>query len=181
MLGVFVGYHAPMMLAPMPQLSGKVIYLPEGLNGVRRTLVYMRELVKQGRVDPLIRQAATQAIFLTPEKDEYSEANAIFDMVRDSIRYVKDVNQVETLSTPQITLAGRLGDCDDQTVLLAALLESVGYPTRFVVAGYSDPNAYDHVYLQACVNNQWIDMDATEKQVMGWSPPNPVALAYETV
>ena len=118
---------------------------------------------------------------MTPEKNQFAEAEAIFNFVRDSIRYVRDINGVETLQSPVITLQTQMGDCDDQTTLLASMLEAVGYATRFVVAGYIEPNHYEHVYMQAYLNNQWVDMDATEQQAMGWSPPHPVALAFEAV
>ena len=170
-----------MMLAPTPALSGYVIPLANGFSGVQQTLRMMRQLVNQCKTNTQIRQAATNVIFLTPEKDEYSEAEALFNMVRDSIRYVKDVNDIETLSTPMTTLEGRLGDCDDQTVLLASLLESVGYPTRFVIEGYTTPGEYEHVYMQALVFGQFISMDPTEQKYMGWSPPNPVSQAVEVI
>lgn len=168
------------MLAPTPQLSGQITHIPGGLPGVIQTLAKMRQMVNQSKVSPQIRQAATSAIFLTPEKDELSEVNAIFSLVRDGVRYIKDVHNVETLSTPEKTLEGRMGDCDDQTMLLAALLESVGYPTRFVVAGYHGPD-YEHVYLQAWADGQWINMDPTEQNQMGWEPPLATVKAYEAV
>lgn len=169
-----------MILAPTPQISGQIMQIDNGLAGVRQTLATMRQLVKQGRVDPAIRQAATQAAFLMPEKDELSEVDAIFSLVRDGIRYVKDVYDVETLSTPIKTLEGRIGDCDDQTTLLAALLESIGYPTRFVVAGYHG-NDYEHVYLQVYAADQWINLDPTEHYGMGWEAPNPTIISYEVI
>ena len=142
----------------------------------------MRQLVRQCRTNPAIRQAATNTIFLTPEKDQYSEVESIFNYVRDHIRYVQDVLNVETLSTPMMTLAGRVGDCDDQTMLLAAMLESVGYVTRFVIEGYNASGHFEHVYLQCKINTgEWIPMDATENYPMGWQPANPVAQAVENV
>jgi transglutaminase-like putative cysteine protease len=80
-----------------------------------------------------------------------------------------------------MTLHGRLGDCDDQVVLLATLLEAVGYPTRFVVSGYNDPGQFEHVYLQAWLNDQWVNMDPTEQHPMGWAAPGAVALGAEIV
>ena len=170
-----------MMLAPMPQLSAVSVQMRDGYPGVLQTLAKMRQLVKQCKTNPEIRQAATQAIFLTPEKNQLHEVDAIFRVVRDGIRYVRDVHDVETLSTPMITLAGRLGDCDDQVMLLASMLESVGYPTRFVIEGYHDPRQYEHVYLQVWVYDQWIAMDPTEPYPLGWSPPNPVCQQVESV
>jgi transglutaminase-like putative cysteine protease len=80
-----------------------------------------------------------------------------------------------------MTLEGCIGDCDDQTVLLASLLESVGYPTRFVIEGYTTPGEFEHVYMQALVFGQFISMDPTEQKYMGWSPPNPVSQAVEVI
>ena len=75
----------------------------------------------------------------------------------------------------------RMGDCDDQSALLGALLESIGIPTRFVVAGYSG-DYFEHVYLQAWLDSDgWVDMDATEPHPMGWSPPDATVIAYEAV
>jgi hypothetical protein len=65
--------------------------------------------------------------------------------------------------------------------LLGAMLESIGYPTRIVITGYTDPSLYEHVYLQACVQNQWVDMDPTEQIPLGFAPPDPVAYWTEPV
>jgi len=166
-----------MMLAPTPTLTGVVIGIPNGRAGVAATLQAMRELVNRSKVDPQIRQAAQSIIFLQPEKDYLAEAEAVFNFVRDTIRYTRDVHMVETLQTPAITLATRQGDCDDQATLLAAMLESVGIPTRFVVAGYNSHD-FEHVYLQAWCGG-WIGMDATEHEPMGWEPPQPLVIGYE--
>ena len=152
-----------------------------GINGTWQTLATMRGLVNQYRTDMGIRNAATTAVYLTPEKSELHEVDALYSLVRDNIRYVRDVSGVETLMTPDKTLAARLGDCDDQSVLLAALLESVGYPTRFVVAGYQVPGQFEHVYLQVFAGGDWVDMDPTERKYLGWAPPDPVTLYVESV
>ena len=174
-------YKPRMMLAPTPRLSGQIVALADGVRGIEQTLGTMRGLVNQFRTNLDIRQTATATIFLTPEKNQLAEANALFDLVRDGIRYTRDINGVETISTPLMTLQGRLGDCDDQVVLLATLLESVGYPTRFVVAGYNYSGELEHVYLQALLDGCWVDMDPTEHHPMGWAAPRPVAYAIEQV
>lgn len=170
-----------MMLAPTLTLSGTVVQIPDGEAGTEATIATMREMVNRFKVDPRIRQAATTVAFLQPEKDYRAEAEAIFNEVRDGIRYTRDVHGVETLQEPPITLATRMGDCDDQAALLGALLESIGIPTRFVVAGYSGEH-YEHVYLQAWLDSDgWVDMDATEPHPMGWAPPDNTVIAFEQV
>jgi len=169
-----------MMLAPAPYLSGSIVQISDGVAGVDDTLRAMRALVNQCKTDLTIRQAATSVAFLQPEKDEFAEAEAVFNYVRDHIRYMRDVNGIETLMTPPQTLASRLGDCDDQSTLLACMLESIGYPTRFVVAGYNG-GGFEHVYLQAWINGRWISMDPTEPHPMGWEPPGATVIAAEAV
>jgi transglutaminase-like putative cysteine protease len=170
-----------MMLAPTPRLSGQLVALSDGIRGVEQTLGTMRQLVNQYKTNLDIRQTATATIFLTPEKNQLAEAHALFDLVQHGIRYTRDINGVETISTPLMTLQGRIGDCDDQVVLLATLLEAVGYPTRFVVAGYNVPGQLEHVYLQALLDGQWVDMDPTEQYPMGWAAPRAVAYGVEQV
>jgi transglutaminase-like putative cysteine protease len=169
-----------MMLAPAPTLSGTITQIADGVAGVDQTIRTMRELVNNCKTDLRIREAATSVIFIQPEKVAHYEIEALFNFVRDSIRYVRDVHGVETLMAPPTTLAVRLGDCDDQACLLACMLESVGYPSRFVVAGY-DAGVFEHVYLQAWDGSQWIDLDPTEPQPMGWAPPDPSVIAFEAV
>lgn len=170
-----------MHLAPNIPFSVSSRYVAPGLRGIRQTVGVMRAMVQDYRTDPVIRRAAVDAIFNAPEKGELAEARAVFALVRDSIRYVRDVHEVETLQSPVVTLLSRIGDCDDQSTLLAALLESVGYPTRFVVAGYSVPGELEHVYLQALIDGAWCDMDPTEHEYVGWQPPGPVTLMHEVV
>ena len=170
-----------MMLAPQPTLSGQLTTISAGYPGIEQTIRAMRGLVKQYRTDLAMRQAATQAVFLTPQKNDYAEIEAIFHLVQQGIRYCKDIHQVETLSTPPMTLAQRLGDCDDQATLLATLLETIGYPTRFVIAAYQFPGVYEHVYIQVYCGHEWLDLDPTEQHGIGWAPPGAISIAVEAV
>lgn len=170
-----------MLLAPTPSLNGIAVPYSGGLSGVRQTIRVMRRYVNAARIDPAFRQKATSIIFLAPAKDEPTEVRRIFEFVQSTIRYTRDVNGVETLTTPQKTLEGRIGDCDDMSALFAALCEAVGYPTRFVVSGYSDPGVCEHVYVQVSIGDDWIDADCTEAHPLGWSPPDPVTLYTESV
>lgn len=169
-----------MMLAPAPSLSGSIVQISNGVVGIEDTIRAMRELVNRCKSDLNIRQAATSTVFLTPEKDEWSEAESLFHFVRDHIRYTRDIHGLETLMAPPTVLASRLGDCDDQACLLACMLEAVGYPTRFVVAGYNGQD-FEHVYVQAWLGSRWVDMDPTEPHPMGWTPPGATVIAAESV
>lgn len=86
-----------------------------------------------------------------------------------------DVNEVETLHTPDVTIEIGQGDCDDKVILLSTLLEAIGHPTRFVIVGYVDEMTFEHVYLETLIGEDWVALDPTENVEAGWSPPNPLA------
>jgi len=159
-----------MFLAPDISTTTLRTHLSDGAAGVFETLRLMRALVDAYKTDPVIRQTAISVAFLTPAHDEAGEMEALFSFVRDNIRYTKDVYNIETLSTPLKVLQMRVGDCDDMTVLLASLLEAIGYPTRFVIEGYADFDTWQHVYLEACLQGTWVALDPTEQVAMGWAP-----------
>lgn len=99
------------------------------------------------------------------------EAVRIHRFVRDRIRYTRDVRGVETLHTPTQILRQRQGDCDDKSVLIASLLESIGHKTRFVAIGYG--GSFCHVYPEVNIRGQWVPLEATENWPAGKAPPKP--------
>jgi len=101
-------------------------------------------------------------------KNWTAQIKAIHAFVQNSIQYVRDVRGVETLATPIKTLEFRQGDCDDQAVLLASLLESVGHPTRFVAMKQTMFGAYVHVYTETKIGNKWFPLETTEKFPAGF-------------
>jgi hypothetical protein len=66
----------------------------------------------------------------------------------------------------------RAGDCDDMTILLGTMLESIGHPIRLVIVGpdISRPKLFSHIYLEVKYKNKWIPLDATMPFPMGWAP-----------
>lgn len=168
-----------MRLAPQVQFSVSAVPAAWGSAGVAQTMREMRRLIDEGKRDAEVMRAAGAVIFTTPEKLEAGEVCAVFEYVRDHVRYVRDVVGHETLASARMTLARQAGDCDDQTVLLGAMLESVGYPVRLVVAAYQAPGNWEHVFLEVWAAGEWIACDPTEKAPLGWSPPNPCSLWTE--
>lgn len=170
-----------MRLAPQVDARYAVAPMPDGEDGIFHTLETMRAMVRRYRVDPTVRNTAIAAIFSTPAQDDMSEVEAIFATVRDGIRYTKDVHEVETLASPIKTLEAQVGDCDDMVTLLATLLESVGYATRFVVDAYLHPQVLEHVYLEVLVDGQWVALDPTEPVGVGWAPPDALRRVRENI
>lgn len=142
----------------------------------------MSKIVRAYRSNPQVRGRARELVEILPSKAFYDEVKALFYFVRDNIRYVGDVVDTETLHTPDVILNQRQGDCDDFSILLASLLESINHPARFIAVGFSAPGVFEHVYVEALVGNTWVSLDASESDAEpGWSPPDAVARMVEHI
>lgn len=118
-----------------------------------------------------IRDTALRLVGALPQKAYLSEVKVIHRYVRDEIRYVKDIEGVETLATPIETIRMGQGDCDDKALLAAALLISIGHPVRFVAVG-RQPGEFEHVLIETLIANKWIPVETTENVPVGWYPPS---------
>jgi transglutaminase-like putative cysteine protease len=135
------------------------------------TLELMSRIVRRYKRHSAVRNTALELTQGLAQKDSPGEIRRLFEFVRDRVRYVRDIKGIETLQTPDATLEIGQGDCDDKSTLLAALLETIGYPTRFVAVG-SRPGSYSHVYVETRTRSgeRWLPLDATEPVLAGWSP-----------
>ncbi len=129
----------------------------------------------EGARNPIVRAAALRIVQSVPSRDHRGEIQALFDWQRRAIAFRGEKG--ETLQTPLVTLRLRAGDCDDHATLLAALLQALGYSTRFTtVAG--DPRhagEFSHVYLEVRdkAEGGWIPLDTTVPRARpGWQPEN---------
>jgi len=146
--------------------------IPSGDAGTRVTLQLMGQLVRRYKKSLPIRQLAFSIIDrVRGHKNFGAQVRAIHKYVRNNIQYVKDVNGVETLATPIKTLEFRKGDCDDQAVLIATLLESIGHPTRFVAVKMSPFGPFVHVYAETKIGAKWVPVETTEQWEVGQGPP----------
>jgi len=159
---------------PQRPMTATLQAIPDGKAGTVATLKIMRDITRAGKTSLPVVLAARQLISHLPQKDWFNELKVSQQFVRDKIRYVKDVRGVETVQTPDVTLQIKAGDCDDKSVLLASLLESIGHPTRFVAIGFK-PDDYVHVYVESRIGTKWIPMETTEPVDIGWSPPGVIS------
>lgn len=169
--------------------------LPEGVDGVRATLACMTKFARQYKKDVVVGTLARELVRNLPANDRRGEIIHLHGFVRDAIRYVRDPDGVEMVQSPKRTLQIGQGDCDDKATLLSALLGSIGFPTRFVAIGISDPRSialltrskflssipnlapYSHVLLEAKLGTRWIPLETIIPGVAaGWSPPDVARL-----
>lgn len=144
--------------------------IPQGAPGTRATLRLMSRLVRLGRADQKIRQKALDLISHIGIKDYRAEIEALFHFVRDTVRYTQDANGMEQVHSADVVLDQLAGDCDDMSVLLAALLQSIGKPTRFIAVGFGPPGEFEHVYVEVKTGNDWLPLDPSVPVEPGWKP-----------
>lgn len=158
------------LLPPAPPFL--LASIPGGVDGVRATLKLMTRLTREARKDARIKTLADSIVSTVPSGDFKAQCSALFYWVKRNIKYVRDVRDVETVSTPARTLTSHTGDCDDMSVLLASLFEAIGNKTRFVALGFKGGN-YEHVVMQARVGAGWVTFDPTVSySTPGWNPPD---------
>ncbi|MCL0056207.1 hypothetical protein M1N81_01335 [Dehalococcoidia bacterium] len=110
----------------------------------------MIEQAKRGSREPVVRKTAYEVvkkIYDEPldikrmsDADRNKVAEAIFLWVRDNIEYINDPPG-EHFQPAVATLEVSAGDCDDQAILLAAMLGSIGFEPIFVILP-------EHVYIE---------------------------------
>ena len=77
----------------------------------------------------------------------------IWEYVRENIQYKNDAKGVEQLRTPQRTMHDRIGDCDDFSILISAILTNLNIRHELTVAAYKSKNDWQHIYPVAYDTN----------------------------
>lgn len=138
-------------------------------------MAHIARLLREGAKDFQVRQRAIDVFFESgvPPKDYLGEIRALFEWVRRNIRYTRDIHRVELLHSARRMLELGAGDCDDQTILLGAMLKSTGHPVRLALVGFHPrrPDLFTHIYLEVFFRGGWIPLDPTVPHPMGWAPP----------
>lgn len=162
-----------------------------GLDAVRKTLRIMAAIVRKYRSDKTTLDTATailRAGGITDMRTQRAQAIRVLQAwVRDRIAYFYDPREIELVRTPPETLKRGVGDCDDKTVLLLAMLESVGFQTALLGVGGEgqgwDPEcaptapgelpAYSHVLGTVRFGpKSWLPLETIVKNATpGWIPP----------
>lgn len=134
-----------------------------------------------------------KVVWCVPEKDYEAEITALYRAMQDpgsplALRYTRDHNKVDqyhaanklaSLHGP--ALSG--GDCDDGTILLGAMLHSVGYPVRMRVIQDVNSPSWSHIYLLCGTPpmnaRKWIPLDWSVKpnKPPGWEAPGAKEVA----
>lgn len=130
----------------------------------REVLRKLAEMTARSIVHPSIREAAIAITGECDARDEECELQAIYDAVkhgtphvaglRNGYRYVADPRQSDYFTAPYRTLelcarGSCAGDCDDHSMLCAALAGALGFKVGLRAWGPKGQD-YEHVYAVAC-------------------------------
>jgi transglutaminase-like putative cysteine protease len=170
------GYVARQPAPPKPPIR-QTTSLPAGDAGTAKTVGWMRRLIHQGSKNPEIRETAANLAMRHPT--DQGKIGSIFEFVRAKMKYVRDPLHQELVAGTEYHMGTMgvegyaRGDCDDHTVMLGAMLESIGYPTRIATARMRPgQGSFDHVYLEVNDRTGWIPLDASnKKREAGEAPP----------
>jgi len=136
-----------------------------GVVGNYNTIEIMKRVARERSRSPLVRELTLRVLesYGIKSQNYIGEAKAIGDYVRKKVRYVRDINGVETLHDP-LTLIDQIkrdqaqGDCDDVSLLIATMLLSIGHQPYFAIVKYhTQPNGgFNHIYVTVYEKN-WGD------------------------
>jgi transglutaminase-like putative cysteine protease len=148
-----------------------------------QTLARMRRLVIESAEAPIVRETAMRIISEKGAlRNPLDALLALFEFVRDHVRFKPDPRGVEQLQSPRVTLLARTGDCDDKTTLLIALAEAAGIPAswtmRVIATREPWPLRFNHVFPVAQLGAREIPLDPTYRGTpAGWQHPRPLRIA----
>jgi hypothetical protein len=148
--------------------------------GAPQTIQVMRRAALDSQTNLAVRQLAEAACSKLDSKDYTSEYLALYNLLLQKCRYMRDPRTVELVRAPylvaqEILQGGRPNlDCDDLSAMLGALVLSVGGNVRFVTvafknAFYNGQRQYSHVFAQALEprNGLWITLDPVAAEKTG--------------
>jgi hypothetical protein len=146
--------------------SGMAVFQIGPIQDVTNMLIagnYMGYLNRIDYRDPQINIVATRAV-AEAQDDDLRKTEAILKMVSNDIHYVSDPGDgLEFAKDPVITLISGGGDCEDQTLLLCSLLETVGVKTYIV---FTD----EHVFALVPFEKDYPELLAAPHVFVGGTP-----------
>jgi hypothetical protein len=111
---------------------------------------YLRKIVSQYTGDAQLREITIRVVFpACRPKDEPAQALAIGKWVQDRTFYVHEGS--ELFQTPLTTIRLRAGDCDDYSILIAAMLGCVGIRSKLCILKIN--GRWAHIFPVALVND----------------------------
>ncbi|AKB19884.1 MULTISPECIES: transglutaminase family protein [unclassified Methanosarcina] len=141
-------------LKPMPEkITPKYRYNPTYYFRIINRLVEPAE--------PDVRSKAAEIARSYPGAYNIYQVCALFDMVKEEIKYVSDPRGNDVWEPANVTLRIGAGDCEDQAILLSSMLEAVGGTTRVYLTD-------NHAFAASYIGNGTDSTDAAVKGIRAY-------------
>lgn len=168
-------------LSSLSEMRAKTVLV----EGIDEKIELIKKEIERGKREPVIRELVARILarkvdgeWAVKEKDWEAEVKALFNYVKNAVRYTRDIYAIDTFQRAIRTLQLNIGDCDDQVILLGSMLQAAGYPIALKVVdtkGYG----WDHIYLLVGLPPispvRWVPLDTTVDKPPGWEVSNVVA------
>lgn len=150
-----------------------------------QTITLMAAYAYEDSRNPIVRRAAYEAI--GQAKDERAQLAALHRWIRAKVRFIEDselsrpfsrdpeADEVLVRPVDLLTMPAPAGDCDDFSMLTAAMLLAIGIRPEYVTicADPSDPDHYSHVYVLAYLpDGSTVPMDTSHGPEPRWQARN---------
>ena len=157
------------------------------VDGVKSTLLNMKEMVFKTDKDRIVKETASSLIKKIPPSNLLMQVKIITGWVRRNLHYVRDIAGVEELTNPTTILynirEGRQthsADCDDYAILISALLRSIGFVTRLEAVAVNE-NRYNHARVSVLIGELWFPIEGTRNTEVGFALPTNLPILYVEV
>lgn len=132
-------------------------------------------MIQRGSDHPIVQRLAVRIIektVLGGERSYFGEWRSLHDWARSNIDYVPQRPGRDRFQEAEETLALGKGDCEDFTILLGAMGQHLGLPSKVRVAS-PDGLRWRHVYLMGGYPprrpRSWVAVDASSQtKPIGW-------------
>jgi len=115
--------------------------------GDKARVAVLRQIAESSGRDPRVRALAAQIVSGVDQRQYEQQAAALLRWVQENVAYLNEPGEI--LQDPLYSVKVKHGDCDDLALVLAALLESIRLPWRFVLSGQARNGA----------KSRWIEGD----------------------
>lgn len=160
------------MIRERYQISRIPFYGPK--DQIKKTLSSIGQAILNAAEYLPIRNHAAKVAARAKPKDFIGQLNAVYQDFISRWKYVRDPIHKELVTYSPQAVAGLIlgldgmgagegvgvGDCDDATVALGALLSSIGFPVRMATTAAPGKNKpWSHVFIQAHTPIGWVSVD----------------------
>lgn len=168
---MIAGKKPPMMMGMKPRTlrsNGGLTWHTENIRTLKQQREALWRVISENTGNPLLRRQAATIIreYNIPERNPMALAQGIARYFQNEVKFFREYP--EFFASPMRTIEWGIGDCDDKTIGVAAILRTFRIPVRLKIIRYKhDGERKAHVYPQAWIDNTWISLETVRQWRLG--------------